>query len=148
GNTVRGYLAGATPRNGGRTAAQTLAEPLKSYFVLHAEPSMDAANGAQALEAPNASGFAVALTSLRSAAAACAEVMLPVAPSTETSGTFVNAEGRAQSFKAAAAPLGDTRPAWKVLRVLGTFFELQGFDDESSETVRDTVIAGGIEARL
>ncbi len=148
GNTVGGYLAGATPRNGGRTAAQMLAEPLKAYFVLHAEPSMDAANGAQALKALNASGFAVALTSFRSAAEEWADVMLPVAPFTETSGTFVNAEGRAQSFKAATAPLGDTRPAWKVLRVLGNFFELQGFDDESSETVRDAVIAGGIEARL
>src|SRR5690606_16463889 len=148
GNTVGGYLAGATPRNGGRTAAQMLAEPLKAYFVLHAEPSMDAANGAQALKALNASGFAVALTSFRSAAEEWADVMLPVAPFTETSGTFVNAEGRAQSFRAATAPLGDTRPAWKVLRVLGNFFELQGFDDESSETVRDAVIAGGSEARL
>lgn len=148
GNTVGGYLAGATPRNGGRTAAQMLAEPLKAYLVLHAEPSMDSANGPQAVQALKASGFAVALTAYRSAAEDWADVMLPVAPFTETSGTFVNAEGRAQSFKAATAPLGDTRPAWKVLRVLGNFFELQGFDDESSETVRDAVIAGGIEGRL
>src|SRR5690606_28288583 len=148
GNTVGGYLADATPRNGGRTAAQMLAEPLKAYFVLHAEPAMDAANGAQALHALQNSGFAVALTSYKSAAQDWADVMLPVSPFTETSGTFVNAEGRVQSFKAATAPLGDTRPAWKVLRVLGNFFELQGFDDESSETVRDAVIAGGIEGRL
>ena len=148
GNTVGGYIAEATPRNGGRNAVQMLSDPLKAYFVLHAEPSMDAANGAQALEALNKSGFAVALTAYRSAAEEWADVMLPVSPFTETSGTFVNAEGRVQSFKAAAAPLGDTRPAWKVLRVLGNFFELQGFDDESSETVRDAVIAGGIEGRL
>ena len=148
GNTVGGYLAGATPRNGGRTAAQMLAEPLKAYFVLHAEPSMDAANGARALQSMKDSGFAVALTAYKSAAEDWADVMLPVSPFTETSGTFVNAEGRAQSFKASTAPLGDTRPAWKVLRVLGNFFELQGFDDESSETVRDAVIAGGIESRL
>ena len=148
GNTVGGYLAGATPRNGGRTAAQMLSEPLKAYLVLHAEPSLDAANGAQALQSLKNSGFAVALTSYKSAAEDWADVMLPVSPFTETSGTFVNAEGRIQSFKAATAPLGDTRPAWKVLRVLGNFFELQGFDDESSETVRDAVIAGGIEGRL
>ena len=148
GNTVGGYLANAIPGNGGRTAAQMLAEPLKAYFVLHAEPSMDAANGAQALEVLKNSGFAVALTSYKSAAEEWADVMLPVSPFTETSGTFVNAEGRAQSFKAVSAPLGDTRPAWKVLRVLGNFFELQGFDEESSETVRDAVIAGGIESRL
>ena len=148
GNTVGGYLADAVPRNGGRSAAQMLAEPLKAYLVLHAEPAMDAANGAQALQVLKDSGFAVALTSYKSAAQDWADVMLPVSPFTETSGTFVNAEGRAQSFKAATAPLGDTRPAWKVLRVLGNFFELQGFDDESSETVRDAVIAGGIQERL
>src|SRR5690606_11959246 len=148
GNTVGGYLAQAIPQNGGRNAAQMLAEPLKAYFVLHAEPAMDAANGAQAVQDLKNSGFAVALTSYKSAAEDWADVMLPVAPFTETSGTFVNAEGRAQSFKAVTAPLGDTRPAWKVLRVLGNFFELQGFDEESSETVLDSVIAGGIEARL
>lgn len=148
GNTVGGYLAGATPRNGGRSAAQMLAEPLKAYIVLHAEPAMDANNGAQAVQALKSSGFAVALTSYRSAAEDWADVMLPVAPFTETSGTFVNAEGRVQSFKAVAAPLGDTRPAWKVLRVLGNFFQLQGFDEESSETVRDAVIAGGVTGRL
>ncbi len=148
GNTVGGYLADAIPHNGGRTAAQMLSEPLKAYLVLHAEPAFDAANGARALEVLKNSGFAVALTSYKSAAQDWADVMLPVAPFTETSGTFVNAEGRVQSFKAVAAPLGDTRPAWKVLRVLGNFFELQGFDEESSETVRDAVIAGGIEGRL
>ncbi|MFT0850632.1 NADH-quinone oxidoreductase subunit NuoG [Achromobacter sp. F4_2707] len=148
GNTVGGYLADALPRNGGRSAAQMLAEPLKAYLVLNAELSMDAANGAQAVQTLKNSGFAVALTSYKSAAEEWADVMLPVSPFTETSGTFVNAEGRAQSFKAATAPLGDTRPAWKVLRVLGNFFELQGFDDESSETVRDAVLAAGIESRL
>src|SRR5690554_3001887 len=148
GNTVGGYLADAIPHNGGRPAAQMLFEPLKAYLVLHAEPAFDAANGARALEVLKNSGFAVALTSYKSAAQDWADVMLPVAPFTETSGTFVNAEGRVQSFKAVAAPLGDTRPAWKVLRVLGNFFELQGFDEESSEAVRDAVIAGGIEGRL
>ena len=148
GNTVGGYLAGATPRSGGRTAAQMLSEPLKAYLVLQAEPSMDAANGALAVQTLKNSGFAVALTSYKSAAEDWADVMLPISPFTETSGTFVNAEGRVQSFKAAAAPLGATRPAWKVLRVLGNFFELQGFDDDSSESVRDAVIAGGIEGRL
>jgi NADH-quinone oxidoreductase subunit G len=74
--------------------------------------------------------------------------MLPIAPFTETSGTFVNAEGRAQSFKGACAPFADTRPAWKVLRVLGNLFQLQGFDDETSESVRDTVLVGGVDGHL
>ena len=147
-NTVGGYLAGAIPGRGGLTAEQMLQQPLKAYLVLHAEPSMDSDNGAQALETLKAAGFAVALTSYRSAAEDWADVMLPIAPFTETSGTFVNAEGRVQSFKGVAAPCGDTRPAWKVLRVLGNLFELEGFDYETSESVRDTVMVGGLDGRL
>lgn len=148
GNTVGGYLAGAIPGSGGLTAEQMLARTLKAYIVLHTEPSLDADNGPQAVKALKDAGFAVALTSFRSAAEEWADVMLPVSPFTETSGTFVNAEGRAQSFKGVAAPYADTRPAWKVLRVLGNLFEFEGFDDETSESVRDTVLVGGVDARL
>ncbi|MFC3338231.1 NADH-quinone oxidoreductase subunit NuoG [Paracandidimonas soli] len=148
GNTVGGYLAGATPGEGGRTAEQMLRDPLKAYFVLHAEPLLDSDNGARAVETLKAAGLAVALTSYRSAAQDWADVMLPIAPFTETSGTFVNAEGRVQSFKGTAAPMGEARPGWKVLRVLGNLFQLTGFDEESSETVRDTVLSGDIAARL
>ncbi|CAB3641503.1 MAG: NADH-quinone oxidoreductase subunit NuoG [Achromobacter pulmonis] len=148
GNTVGGYLAGAIPGKGGKNAAAMLAEPLKAYVVLHAEPLLDADNGQQAIAALRGAQFAVALTPYRSAAAEWADVMLPVAPFTETSGTFVNAQGLAQSFKGTVAPFGQTRPAWKVLRVLGNVLHLAGFDDETSESVRDTALAGGVEARL
>lgn len=148
GNTVGGYLAGAIPGKGGKNAAAMLAEPLKAYVVLHAEPLLDADNGPQAIAALRGAQFAVALTPYRSAAAEWADVMLPVAPFTETSGTFVNAQGLAQSFKGTVAPFGQTRPAWKVLRVLGNVLHLAGFDDETSESVRDTALAGGVEGRL
>jgi len=148
GNTVGGYLAGAVPGKGGKNAAAMLAEPLKAYVVLHAEPLLDADNGQQAIAALRGAQFAVALTPYRSAAAEWADVMLPVAPFTETSGTFVNAQGLAQSFKGTVAPFGQTRPAWKVLRVLGNVLHLAGFDDETSESVRDAALAGGIEGRL
>lgn len=148
GNTVGAHLAGAVPGQGGLDASRMLAEPLKAYFVLHAEPGLDSDLGEQAVQTLKQSGLAVALTSFRSAAEDWADVMLPIAPFTETSGTFVNAEGRAQSFRGTVAPHGDTRPAWKVLRVLGNLFDLQGFDDETSESVRDTVMVGGLEGRL
>jgi NADH-quinone oxidoreductase subunit G len=147
GNTVGGYLAGAVPERGGKTAAAMLADPLKAYLVLHAEPLLDADNGPQAVAALKGA-FSVALTSYRSAAQDWADVMLPIAPFTETSGTFVNAAGTAQSFKGTVAPLGESRPGWKVLRVLGNVLQLPGFEDESSESVRDAVLSGGIEARL
>ncbi|KGD95915.1 NADH dehydrogenase [Achromobacter sp. RTa] len=148
GNTVGGYLAGAIPGKGGKNAAAMLAEPLKAYVVLHAEPLLDADNGQQAIAALRGAQFAVALTPYRSAAAEWADVMLPVSPFTETSGTFVNAQGLAQSFKGTVAPFGQTRPAWKVLRVLGNVLHLAGFDDETSESVRDAALAGGVENRL
>ncbi|MBB5216710.1 NADH-quinone oxidoreductase subunit NuoG [Parapusillimonas granuli] len=148
GNTVGGYLAGAVPARGGLTADQMLQQPLKAYVVLHAEPALDADNGARALQVLKSASFKVALTSFRSAAEDWADVMLPISPFTETSGTFVNIEGRVQSFKGVAAPHADTRPAWKVLRVLGNLLDLQGFDDETSESVRDSVMVGGVEARL
>ncbi|MGB3436826.1 NADH-quinone oxidoreductase subunit NuoG [Achromobacter sp.] len=148
GNTVGGYLAGATPGKGGKNAAAMLAEPLKAYVVLHAEPLLDADNGQQAIAALRGAQFAVALTPYRSAAAEWADVMLPVSPFTETSGTYVNAQGLAQSFKGTVTPFGQTRPGWKVLRVLGNVLHLAGFDDETSESVRDAALAGGIEGRL
>jgi NADH-quinone oxidoreductase subunit G len=69
--------------------------------------------------------------------------MLPIAPFTETSGTYINTEGRVQSFVAAVKPLGDTRPAWKVLRVLGNMLGLTGFEQNSSEDVRAEALPGG-----
>ena len=147
-NTVGGYLAGAVPSKGGKGAAAMLSQSLKAYVVLHAEPLLDADNGAQAVATLKGAEFVVALTPYASNAREWANVMLPIAPFTETSGTFVNAQGTAQSFKGTVAPRGQSRPAWKVLRVLGNILHLDGFDDESSDTVRDAVLANGIEARL
>jgi NADH-quinone oxidoreductase subunit G len=147
-NTVGGYLAGAVPGKGGKNAAAMLASPLKAYLVLHAEPLLDADNGAQAVATLRDSQFAVALTPYYSAAAQWADVMLPVAPFTETSGTFVNAQGLAQSFTSTVAPFAQTHPAWKVIRVLGNLLKLPGFEDETSESVRDAVLAAGVESRL
>lgn len=148
GNTLGGYLAGAVPGEGGKTAQAMFENPLKAYIVLHAEPLLDAANGAQAVAALRDAQFSVALTSFHSAAADWADIMLPIAPFTETSGTFVNAEGTAQSFKGTVAARGQSRPGWKVLRVLGNVLQLPQFDDETSEAVRDGVLNGGLDARL
>jgi len=154
GNTVGGYLAGAVPEKDGLTAEQMLAggvadkQDLKAFIVLHAEPALDADNGLRAVQTLKAADFSVALTSYTSAASEWADVMLPIAPFTETSGTFVNVEGRAQSFKGTAAPHGESRPAWKVLRVLGNLLKLPDFDEETSEAVRDGVLGCKYQARL
>jgi len=150
GNSVGAYLAGAAPEKGGLTAEQMLAgqQDLKAFIVLHAEPALDADNGGRAVQTLKAAHFSVALTSYTSAASEWADVMLPIAPFTETSGTFVNVEGRAQSFKGTAAPHGESRPAWKVLRVLGNLLKLPDFDEETSEAVRDSVLGCKYRQRL
>jgi NADH-quinone oxidoreductase subunit G len=78
----------------------------------------------------------VALTVYKSEALEHADVLLPIAPFTETSGTFMSMEGRVQSFAAVNKPLGECRPAWKVLRVLANTLGLAGFEYDSSEEVK------------
>ncbi|MGO3125518.1 MAG: NADH-quinone oxidoreductase subunit NuoG [Advenella sp.] len=146
-NTVGGYLAGAVATEDGMNVVKMMQNPLKAYLVLHAEPALDMDDGDKA-EKMLAGAFSIALTSYKSAAENWARIMLPVAPFTETSGTFVNAEGRAQSFKGVVAGLGHSRPAWKVLRVLGNILKLADFDDETSESVRDSVLLNGFTAKL
>ena len=135
-NSVGAQLVGALPAAGGLNAAQMLARPLKAYLVFDAEPLYDAADPVAAQAALRGASMVVAFTSFRNAAVEGADVLLPIAPFTETSGTFVNAEGRVQSFHGVVRPRGETRPAWKVLRVLGNLLGLQGFAYETSEEVR------------
>ncbi len=140
-NSVGGYAAKAVPTAGGMNTAQMLAEPRKAYVILGAEPELDCADGAQAVAALQQAETVVVLSPFKSEAAmAYADAILPVSPFTETSGTFVNMEGRVQSFQAVNRPLGDTRPGWKVLRVLGNLLKLEGFDQESSEAVRGEIL--------
>ncbi|MCM2290116.1 MAG: NADH-quinone oxidoreductase subunit NuoG [Sulfuritalea sp.] len=142
-NSVGGYVAKAVPGTTGLNAAAMLKDPRQAYVVVGAEPELDCADGAQALAALTQAAAVVVLSPFKSPAMLdYAAVLLPVSPFSETSGTFVNTEGRAQSFYAAAKPLGDTRPAWKVLRVLGNLLAFNGFDFNISEDVRAEALNG------
>jgi NADH-quinone oxidoreductase subunit G len=145
-NSVGGYAAKAVPGASGLNAAAMIKDPRQAYVVLGAEPELDCADGAQALAALQKSAVTVVLTPFKSQAMLdYAAVLLPIAPFAETSGTFVNTEGRVQSFYAAAKPLGEARPAWKVLRVLGNLLALNGFEFNSSEDVRSEALGSQTE---
>lgn len=143
-NTVGAQFAGAHPVNGGLNAGQMLAGGLKAAVLLNTEPVADSAAGQQAVQALSGAEMVVTLSPFK-----CnlefSDVLLPIAPFTETSGTFANAEGRLQSFHAVVRPLGETRPAWKVLRVLANLLGVAGFDFETSTDVlaRATNAAAG-----
>ena len=138
-NSVGAALALALPQTGGLNAQAMLGtnghEPRRAFVVLHAEPELDCANPLAARAALEKADFVVVMSPFRHGTA-YADVLLPVAPFTETAGTFVNCEGRVQRFNGVVRPLGETRPAWKVLRVLGTMLGVPGFDFDDIEQVR------------
>ncbi len=139
-NTVGAQLVKAMPGAGGLNAGQMLSRPMKALLLLDVEPMFDAADSAAAQAALAGSGLVVALTSFKDAVLDHADVLLPIAAFTETAGSFVNAEGRVQSFHGVVQPVGESRPAWKVLRVLGNLLDLPGFKQESAEQVRDEAL--------
>jgi NADH-quinone oxidoreductase subunit G len=148
-NSAGAWLAGAIPHRQvagealnhvGYSAHEMLSKPRKVYLLLNVEPELDTANAQQAIQAMKESAFIIALSQFRNAVLEeHADVILPIAPFTETSGTFVNVTGEWQSFKGVAKPYQSSRPAWKVLCVLARFLLLEGFDFESSEAVKSEI---------
>jgi NADH-quinone oxidoreductase subunit G len=150
-NALGGYLMHARPAPDapGRHATGMLSEPRKAYLLLHAEAEADFADPRQARAALSAAECVVALTPYRHGMD-YAQVLLPIAPFSETPGSFVNTEGRLQRFQAVVRPLGEARPAWKVLRVLGNLLDVSGFDFDTIEQVRSEVdlAIGDLASRL
>lgn len=150
-NSAGAWLSGAVPHrvavsanassNEGSTgldAAQMFAAPRKGYFLFGLEPEFDSVDPGTVTQSLKDAEFVVSFSSYTSEALSdVADVFLPISPYTETSGTFVNVEGRWQSFNGVVSPQQDTRPAWRILRVLGNLFELDGFEYMSSIEVRD-----------
>ncbi|EGI78172.1 NADH-quinone oxidoreductase subunit NuoG [Hylemonella gracilis] len=132
-NTVGAQWVGAQPQGAGLNAAQILAGQSKAVVLLNVEPE-DTVAGPVAAMGLGKAEMVVTLSPFKTNLA-FSDVLLPIAPFSETSGSFVNAEGRVQSFHAVVKPLGETRPAWKVLRVLGNLLELPGFDFNTSQDV-------------
>lgn len=149
GNAVGGYLAQAIPGKEGANAAQAFTQPRQAYLLLNAEPELDSHDPQAAVAALKQAEMVVVMSAYRHGLD-YADVLLPIAPFTETAGTFVNAEGRAQSFNATVKPLGDARPAWKVLRVLGNLLGFSNFDYETSEAILGEILGSetNLAARL
>lgn len=150
-NSAGGWLAGAVPNrhpgnqaihHQGLSAYEMLHKPREAYILLNVEPEKDCANAHLAKQAIKQAKLVIALSLYRDPAIfEHADVILPIAPFTETSGTFINATGEWQSFQGVAKPFAQSKPAWKVLRVLANFLALDGFEYESSEEVKDELKA-------
>ncbi|MGI9272499.1 MAG: NADH-quinone oxidoreductase subunit NuoG, partial [Woeseiaceae bacterium] len=146
-NSAGAHLAGVLPhrvqagqarKSTGLNAASMLDDALDAIVLLNLEPDADLAAIDDAASKLERQDFVIALTAFDSdALRKSADLLLPVGTFAETSGTFVNAAGTWQSFAGVAAPVGEARPAWKVLRVIGNLLDADDFDYVSSEDVRD-----------
>ena len=146
-NSAGAWLAGAVPHRKagfevseivGRNAKQMLTEKeARIYFLLNFQPEFDTAYSAEALKTLKKSGMVVCLTPFISRAMEeYADYILPIAPFSETDGSFVNVEGKLQSFRSATLPKGDAKPAWKVLRVFANFMQLDNFEYDTAHQIR------------
>ncbi|MEN2427878.1 NADH-quinone oxidoreductase subunit NuoG [Chromobacterium vaccinii] len=145
-NSVGAELVGALPQTGDNAAAM-IAKPKKAYFLLNTEVEFDSYNPQAAVAAMKQASTVIALTAYKGQGLLdYADVLLPIAPFSETAGSFINMEGKLQTFNGVVKPLGETRPAWKVLRVLGNMLSLSGFEQNSAEEVRGEF--GDLAAKL
>lgn len=150
-NSVGAYAAGAIPGDTGLNAAQMMdpESACKAYVLMNADPEFDSYDPQRTMKALSAAECVIVMSAYRNHAAVdgYADVILPVAPFSETSGTFVNTAGWIQGFNGVVSPQGEVRPAWKVLRVLGNLLQLQGFDYDTSEQVRADVLPAGADIK-
>lgn len=127
---------------------EMLSQPKKAVLLLNVEPEFDVKGGTQTLNTLKQAGSVLAFTPYESNTLLdMADVLLPITPFSETSGSFINMEGRVQSFHGAVKNLGDSRPLWKILRVLGNIFELEGFDFETSQDVLHEALGKDVDVR-
>ncbi|MDH4150238.1 MAG: NADH-quinone oxidoreductase subunit NuoG [Betaproteobacteria bacterium] len=146
-NSVGGHVAGCLPdgNNAGKNARQMIESPLKAYLLLGVEPELDMHNPRRAVAAMKQAELVVAMSPFQHGATEYAHVLLPIAPFTETAGSFINTDGRVQTFTGVVKPLGETRPAWKVLRVLGNLLGLEGFEHDGADDAQREALHGKSE---
>ncbi len=135
-NAAGAWLAGAVPKAKGLNAQSMLEAKLKAYILLNVEPDLDCANPVAAVAALQSAECVIALSVFNNPILEqCAQVIFPVAPHTETAGSFINAAGEWQAFTGVATAFGESRPAWKVLRVLANWLQLAEFEYQSAEEI-------------
>lgn len=141
-NNIGAEVLGVAARKTEHTITAQIAQPKHAVMLLNVEPDMDVANGAAAIAALKQAQTVMAFSAYDSEVLReVADVMLPITPFTETSGSLINMEGRLQSFHGVVQAYGEARPLWKVLRVLGNVLELPGFEYENTQQILTDALA-------
>ncbi len=135
-NSAGGFIAGSVPDPAASSANEMLDQALKTYLFYNLDPEIDCPNPGQMQLALSQADSVIAFTPYVSPMLKkYATVLLPIVPFSEMAGTYINGLGQWQTVDAAVKPLGEARPGWKVLRVLGNLFKLEGFDYQSTEDI-------------
>ncbi len=147
-NEVGAQLVGCVPYKGflnnkvksGMDVMQMLTNPRKGYVLFNTELERDVYNSSLALAAlKNAKSVTVISPYINEHIREYADVILPITPFTETAGSYINMQGDWQKFNGVTTPLGDSKPGWKVIRVLANILNLNGFDYDSIDGVREEI---------
>lgn len=149
-NSVGADILGINAQLEGNRFIDQLNQPKKAVMLLNVEPDIDVADGYAAISALKEAQTVMAFTAYDSPILReVADVLLPITTFVETSGSFINMEGRVQSFHGVVKPVGDARPLWKVLRVLGNVLGCDGFEYENSQQVlKDAIDVESVQGRL
>jgi NADH-quinone oxidoreductase subunit G len=140
GNAVAAWQVGMMPAGNGKNAIEMLTEPLRTSILFNIEPGQDSILGGQAIDTLKESGMVIYIGNYRSdEIEELADIMLPLAVNLESDGSHVNCEAKIQSWQAAVQPAGDSRPGWKILRVIGNYLDLDGFEYTTAEAIRGDV---------
>ncbi len=140
-NSVGACLSGVTPhQDNGMSVAAMQENGLDACVMVNVEPEFDVANPQSMLGLLGGAKIVALASHLSPWLQQHADMVLPVTTSFETSGSFINLQGDVQSFQGATRPVGEARPGWKVLRVLGNLADQEGFEFESSADVRDEAL--------
>lgn len=149
-NSAGGWIAGMIPHRGaggaltqstGLNVLDMFDKKLKSYLLLNVEPELDFVKGNHTVHALEQAEFVVALTPfVTEVQEQYADVLLPITPFFEVGGSFINATDTWQTFEPVTKPLGNAKPAWKIFRVLGNLFHLEGFDYNNTAQVRADLV--------
>ena len=147
---VGGNAVGASLVNANGVGVESvLSGERRAVILMNIEPDSDLPNPAAARAALAKANTVIALSAYKSAdLMEVADVILPTSAFSETVSTFVNLEGRVQTVQPSVKPLGDSRPAWKVLRVLGGLLGLDGFLFNAPEEVLGEALDDGYCNRL
>ena len=140
-NSIAAEMANFVPGQGGLNANAMLAADLSAYILLEVYPQYDFHDSVQAIESlDNKNTFVISMNSFKDKEVArYSDVMLPIASFYETSGSHINIEGAMQSFAAAVSAPSESKPAWKVLKVLADLLELPGFHYANSEQITSEI---------